>query len=67
MSKTVAFFGKVDSRLARLAGYVLVGVQDHLHRKRRMSADLDGDVAPVRIKNMNPTGASMTGIPWALA
>src|SRR5882762_10145886 len=30
MSKTVSFLGKADSRLARLAGHILVTVQDDL-------------------------------------
>ena len=52
MSKTVAFFRKANSCLSRLASYVLVPVQDHLHGKRRMPTDLDRDVAPLGIEDM---------------
>src|SRR5947209_10001181 len=53
ISKTVSFFGKANSCLSRLAGYVLVTVQHHLYGKRRMSADLDGNMTPVRVQNVN--------------
>src|SRR5689334_10927315 len=52
MSKTVSFLGKANSCLVRLAGYVLVPVQDHLHGEGRMPADLDGDMAPLGIEDM---------------
>src|SRR3984893_5859391 len=44
-SKTVSLLGEGDSRLACLAGNVLMAVQDHLGRKGRMTADLDGEMA----------------------
>ena len=52
MSKTVSFFGKVDPGFVRLAGHVLMTVQDHLGGERRMPADLDGDMAPIGIEDM---------------
>src|SRR5207245_2118061 len=39
MSKTISFFCKADPRLARLAGHVLVSVQDDLGGKGRVPAD----------------------------
>ena len=52
MSKTVSFLGKANSGLVRLAGYILVPVQHHLGGEGRMSADLDGDMAPLGIEDM---------------
>src|SRR5580700_10372414 len=40
--KAVCFLGEGDARPARLAGSVLMAVQDHLGGKGRMPADLDG-------------------------
>ncbi len=54
MSKTVAFFGKLDTRLLRRASHIFVTIEDNLGGERRMSADLDGDMAPVRIEDMKP-------------
>src|SRR6266404_2537970 len=51
-SKTVPLLGEGDSRLACLAGNVLMAVQDHLGRKGRMTADLDGEMAPLWIEDM---------------
>src|ERR1700719_539604 len=51
-SKTVSLLGEGDSRLACLAGNVLKAVQDHLGRKGGMTADLDGEVAPLWIEDM---------------
>jgi len=52
MSKTVSFLGKADPRLACLASYILMTVQDHLGGEGRMPADLDGDMAPLGVKDM---------------
>ena len=52
MSKTISFFGKADSRFARLAGHILVTVQNDLRGERGMSADFDRNMAPVRIEDM---------------
>ena len=52
LSKTVALLGKADSGFSCLAGDVLMTIKDHLSRERRMAADLDGDVAPLRIEDM---------------
>src|ERR1700694_3399576 len=52
MSKTVSFLCKADAGLARLASHVLMTIQHHLGGERRMAADLDGDVAPVGIEDM---------------
>jgi hypothetical protein len=38
--------------LARLAGDVFVTVQHHLRTERWMAAHLDGEVPPLRVKNM---------------
>src|SRR5258707_15495273 len=51
-SKTVSLLGEGDARLARLAGDVLMAVQDHLGRKGGMTADLDGEMAPVRVEDV---------------
>src|ERR1700730_6158124 len=51
-SKTVSLLGEGDSRLACLAGNVLMAVQDHLGRKGGMTADLDGQMAPVGVEDM---------------
>src|SRR6202047_4953003 len=51
-SKTVSLLGEGDSRLACLAGNVLMAVQDHLGRKGRMTADLDGEMTPLWIEDM---------------
>src|SRR4029077_11697273 len=50
--KAVSFLGEGDARLARLAGNVFMTVQDHLGREGRMPANLDGQMAPVRIEYM---------------
>src|ERR1700751_2794912 len=47
-SKAVSFLNEGDARLARLAGNVLMTVQDHLGGEGRMPADFDGQMAPVR-------------------
>src|ERR1041384_395582 len=52
MSKTVSFLCEFDSHFARLTGHVLVAIQDHLRGEWRMSADLHGDVAPLRVEDM---------------
>src|SRR5438874_9094782 len=51
-SKAVSLLGEGDASLARLAGNVLVAVQDHLGREGRMPADLDREMAPVRIEDV---------------
>src|SRR3981189_1301381 len=50
--KAVSFLGEGDARPARLAGNVLMAVQDHLGGKRRMPTDLDGEMAPLWIEDM---------------
>src|SRR6266566_1075604 len=50
--KAVSFLGEGDARLARLAGNVLVAVQDHLGGEGRVPADLDREMAPVRIEDV---------------
>jgi len=50
--KAVSFFGDDDTRLARLAGHVFVAVQHHLGWKRRVAADLDRQVAPVPVEDV---------------
>src|SRR6202047_4140467 len=50
--KAVSFLGEGDAGLARLAGNVLMAVQDHLGGKGRMPADLDGQMAPVRVEDV---------------
>src|SRR6266403_1628147 len=50
--KAVSFPGEGDARLARLAGNVFMTVQDHLGREGRMPANLDGQMAPVRIEDV---------------
>src|SRR5215471_12383069 len=52
MSKTVSFLGKANSCFLRLAGHVLMAVEDHLYWKGRMPADFDCDVAPFGIQNV---------------
>src|ERR1700730_7234228 len=51
-SKTVSLLGEGDSRLACLAGNVLMAVQDHLGRKGGMIADLDGAMGHLWIEDM---------------
>src|SRR6516164_585449 len=50
--EAVSFLGEGDARLARLAGNVLVAVQDHLGGEGRMPADLDGQMAPVGVEDV---------------
>ncbi len=50
--KAVSLLGKADTGFAGLAGDVLMTIQDHLHGEGRMSADLDGEMAPVSIEDM---------------
>src|SRR5689334_3146752 len=50
--KAVPFLGKAETRLARLAGDVLMAVQHHLSGERRMPADLDGQMAPVGVEDV---------------
>src|SRR4029077_6585475 len=52
IGKTVALLDEADAGLAGLAGDVLMAVQDHLGGEGRMSADLDGEMAPVSIEDM---------------
>src|ERR1700722_2197603 len=52
MSKTISFLCKTDAGFARLASHVLMPVQHHLGGEGRMPADLDSDVAPLGIENM---------------
>src|ERR1700719_562157 len=60
-SKTVSFLGKAEGRLARLAGDVLMTVQDHLGREGRMPADLDGEMTPVRIEDVKRVVVDIRG------
>ena len=50
--KAVSFLGKADAGLARLTGDVFVAIQDDLGGKGRMTADLDGQMSPIRIDNV---------------
>src|SRR5215469_3615616 len=52
LSKAVALLAEADPGPARLAGDVFVTVEHHLGGERRVTADLDGDVAPVRIEDV---------------
>src|SRR5260370_25943322 len=51
-SKEFSLLGEGYARLARLAGNILMAVQDDLSGERRMAADLDGQMAPVRVKDV---------------
>src|ERR1700741_3308689 len=51
-SKAVSFLGEGNARFARLAGNIFMAIQDDLSGERRMAADLDGQMAPVRIEDM---------------
>src|SRR5467141_4059222 len=51
-SKAVSLLGEGHSRLACLASNILMAVQDHLSGERRMAADLDGQMAPVRVEDV---------------
>src|ERR1700759_5064065 len=51
-SKAVSVLGEGDARLARLAGNVLMAVQDHLGGEWRRSLVLDGQMAPVRVEDV---------------
>ena len=50
--KAVSFLGKADAGLARLTRDIFVAIQDDLGGKRRMTADLDGQMSPIRIDNV---------------
>src|ERR1700737_2604316 len=50
--KAVSFLGEGDAGPARLARNVLMAVQDHLSGKGRMPADLNGQMAPVRVEDV---------------
>jgi hypothetical protein len=52
MGKAVGLLDKADAGLARLAGDVLMTVEHHLGRERRVAAELDGDVAPLGIEDV---------------
>src|ERR1700757_2735192 len=51
-SKAVSLLGEGNARFARLAGNIFMAIQDDLSGERRMAADLDGQMAPVRIEDM---------------
>jgi hypothetical protein len=51
-SKAVSLLGEGNARLARLAGNILMAVQDNLSGEGRMAADLDGQMAPVRVEDV---------------
>src|SRR5438477_2001246 len=51
-SKAVSLLGEGDASVARLAGNVLVAVQDHLGGEGRMPADLDRQMAPVGVEDV---------------
>src|SRR3954447_15241427 len=51
--ETVAFLGEPDAGFARLTGHVFMAIQDHLGREWWMPADLDGDMSPVAVEDMN--------------
>src|SRR5713226_9733278 len=51
-SKAVSLLGEGDASFARLAGNVLVAVQDHLGGEGRMPADLDREMAPVGVEDV---------------
>ena len=51
-SKAVSLLGEGDARAARLAGNILMAVQDDLSGEGRMAANLDGQMAPVRIEDV---------------
>ena len=48
----MALYQQREAYLARLAGHVLMPIQDHLSGEWRMSADFDRDVAPLGIEDM---------------
>src|SRR6201993_1136632 len=50
--KAVSFLVKAEACLARLAGDVFVAVQHHLGGERRMPADLDRQMAPVGVEDV---------------
>jgi hypothetical protein len=52
MSKAISLFCKADSGSAGLARYELMPIQGSLERERRMPADLDGDMPPLRVEDM---------------
>ena len=52
VGETVGFFLKAKSRPARLTGHIVMAVQDHLGAERWMPADADGDMAPVRVQDV---------------
>src|SRR5271169_4846507 len=52
MGKAVGLLGEVDSRFAGLTGDVLMTVEHHLGGERRVTAHLDGDVAPIGIQDV---------------
>jgi hypothetical protein len=52
MSKTVPLFRKRDTLALRLAGHVLVTIQDDLGSKGRMPRHLDRYVPPIPVQNV---------------
>jgi putative transposase len=50
--KAVSFLGKTQARFARLAGDIFVAVQDNLGGERRMPADLDRQMAPIAVEDV---------------
>jgi len=52
MREAVALLGKREMALASLAGNVLMAVQDDLGAERWVAGHLDGDVAPLRVEDV---------------
>src|SRR5208337_1728591 len=66
-SKTVAVLDEPDARLAGLAGDVFMAIQDHLGGERRMPADLDGDMPPITVENVERVVVHIRRLPLKVA
>jgi len=52
LGKTIVFLGKGDLALAGLTSYILMPIENNLSRKRGMGTEFDGQVAPLRVQDM---------------
>jgi len=52
LGETIALLGKLNTLLAGLTRHILMSIQDDLCSKGRMAAHLDGDMPPIRVKNV---------------
>ncbi len=52
MGEAIVFLGQGHRFLSRLAGYILMAIQQNLRLKGRMGTHLDGQMPPLRVQHM---------------